>query len=324
MGHVVIADYWYENTDEERKIIEGAGHTLETYHCRTEDELIEAARNADVLIVQFAKVTERVIQNLEKCSCIVRYAIGVDIIDVDAATKRGIYVCNVPDYCIDEVSNHAIAMLMALSRKLPQISNSVKDGNWDYRKVAPVSKMLGSTLGVIGFGRIGARVSDKMSNFGVDIITCDPWIHDERSLQHRAHKVDLETLLRTSDYISLHVPLEKATNHLLDDAQFSIMKKGVILVNTSRGPIINEEALIRALDSGIVAGAGLDVFEKEPLPISSPLRNRENVIVTPHFAWYSEESVVALQRSAAAEAVRVLNGEPPKNLINKCLLVKSI
>ncbi len=324
MGQVVIADYWFENTDEERRIIEGAGHTLRTYHCKTEDELIQAARDADVLIVQFAKVTDRVIRSLKRCKCIVRYAIGVDVIDVEAATKRNIYVCNVPDYCIDEVSNHAIAMLLSLSRKLPQVSESVKNGSWDYRKVQPVSKMLGRTLGVIGFGRIGARVSDKMSNFGVDIVTCDPWIHDERSLQHRAHKVDLETLLRTSDYISLHVPLDKQTYHLLDDAQFALMKKGVILINTSRGPVINEEALVRALDDGIVAGAGMDVFEKEPLPMDSPLRKRENVILTPHFAWYSDESVTTLQKSAAREAVRVLNGEPPKNLINKSILGKGI
>lgn len=320
MALVVIADCGYENIDVERKLIEGEGHELRYYHCKTEDDVIECASEADVLIVQFAPVTRRVIEKLHKCKLICRYAIGVDIIDIEAATEHEIFVANVPDYCIDEVSNHAIALLMSLARKIPLISNSVKEGKWDYTVAKPLHRMLGSKLGIIGYGRIGSLVARKLNNFGMDVITCDPWIRAEISQQDRVRKVDMDTLLSTSDFISIHVPLTKDTRHLLSDEQFGKMKKGVTIVNTARGPVIDEQALIRALESGIVSGAALDVMEKEPLSLDSPLRKMPNVILTPHFAWYSDESIKLLQRSVAEEALRVLRGELPKNLVNSGIL----
>lgn len=316
MAKVVIGDCGYENVDQERSMLEGAGHELVYCHCRTEDDLIACASDCDVLIVQFAPVTRRVIEQLRRCRLICRYAIGVDIIDIDAATEHGIYVANVPDYCQDEVSNHAVALMLSMMRKLPQISASVKAGRWDYTVAKPLHRTLGRTLGILGMGRLGTLVARKMSNFGLEIITSDPFIHTEYSQQNGVRRVDMDTLLHSSDYLSIHVPLTKDTYHLIDDEAFSKMKDGVLIVNTARGPVISEDALVRALASGKVGGAALDVVEKEPLSPDSPLRGFDNVILTPHFAWYSDESIRILQRSVAEEALRVLSGQLPLHLVN--------
>lgn len=316
MGTVVIADCGYENIDVERQLIEEAGHQLKYFQCKTEDDVIACASNADVLIVQFAPVTRKVIEHLKQCKLICRYAIGVDIIDIEAASEHKIFVANVPDYCIDEVSNHAIAMLLSLVRKLPQISASVKEGKWDYTIAKPLHRMLGRKLGIIGFGRIGSLVARKLNNFGMEVVTCDPWIRSEISQQDRVRKVGMDQLLEESDYITLHVPLKKETYHLISDEQFNRMKKGVMIVNTSRGAVIDEKALLRAVESGIVGGVALDVLEKEPISTDSPLMKLDNIILTPHFAWYSDDSIQLLQHSVAEEALRVLNGQFPKHLVN--------
>ena len=203
MAKVVIGDCGYESVDLERCMIEGAGHHLVYCHCKTEDDLIACAADCDILIVQFAPVTRRVIENLTRCKLICRYAIGVDIIDIQAATDHGIYVANVPDYCLDEVSNHAIALMLSMMRKLPQISASVRAGKWDYTIAKPMHRSLGRTFGILGMGRLGTLVARKMSNFGLNIITSDPFIHTEYSQQNGVHRVDMDTLLSTSDYLSI-------------------------------------------------------------------------------------------------------------------------
>ncbi len=316
MAKVVISDCYYDNVDLERQMIESAGHELVYCDCKTEEDVIACASDCDILIVQFAPVTRRVIEHLKRCRLICRYAIGVDIIDIQAATEHGIYVANVPDYCQDEVSNHAIALMLSMMRKLPQISSSVRAGKWDYTVAKPMHRTLGRTFGILGLGRLGTLVARKMSNFGMDIITSDPGIHTEYSQQNCVRRVDMETLLRTSDYLSIHVPLTQETYHLIDEAAFEKMKDSILIVNTARGPVIKEEALVHALETGKVGGAALDVTEKEPLPMDSKLRTFDNVILTPHFAWYSDESIKILQRSVAEEALRVLDGQLPLHLVN--------
>ena len=314
---IVISDYYYENLNlERREIARLKDAELFDYHCKTEEEVIEAARDADVLIVQFAPITKRVIESLEHCKLIVRYAIGVDNIDVSAASEKGIYVANVPDYSLDEVSNHAIALLMACARKLPSLASLVKEGKWDYSLVKPLYRMEGKVLGLVGLGRIPALVAKKMAGFGMRMIAYDPYMPAETAKELGVELVDFETLLAESDYISVHCPLNGETRHLFDYDKFKKMKRTAFIINTARGGVICEEDLIKALKEGEIAGAGIDVCEKEPIDPDSPLLKMEQAIVTPHVAWYSEEAVKSLQKKVAEEAVRVLSGEKPLHPVN--------
>ena len=315
---VVISDYYYENLDLERQVLSEIQDTeLFDYHCKTEDEVIEAAGDADVLIVQFSPVTRYVIEGLKRCRLIVRYAIGVDNIDVEAASVHGIYVANVPDYSLDEVSNHAIALLMACAKKLPALAASVKEGKWGYSLIKPLYRMEGQVLGLAGLGRIPALVARKMSGFGMRIIAYDPYIPEETAAKLGVDLVDFETLLSESDYLSVHCPLGPETRHLFDYDKFKKMKKTSFIINTARGGVICEKDMIRALREGEIAGAGLDVCEKEPIEPDNPLLQMENVIITPHVAWYSEEAVKSLQKKVAEEAARVLRGEKPLHPVNQ-------
>ena len=321
---VVITDYYYETLDNEKRIFSQVDDLeLEAYHCKDENEVINLVKDADAVIVQFAPMTKKVIDAMEKCKIIVRYAIGVDNIDLNAATEKGIYVANVPDYSIDEVSNHAITLLMALTKKLIPLVNSVKDGKWDYTITKPLYRMRGKTLGLIGFGRIPYMVAEKMSGFGLNIIAYDPYVNKQLADKLNVQLVSLEDLLRNADYVSVHCPLTNETRHLLSTNEFKLMKNTALLVNTARGPIIDEEALVEALKAGEISAAGLDVIENEPIKNDSPLLTMDNVIVTPHNAWYSVDAVATLQTSVAEEVVRVLTGNMPKNLVNKKVLERN-
>ncbi|WP_368234417.1 C-terminal binding protein [Anaerotruncus rubiinfantis] len=318
---VVITDYWYESLCMEKaEFAKLPGLTLREYQCKDEETLVDLVRDADAVVVQFAPITKRVIDAMERCKLIVRYAIGVDNIDVDAATARGIYVANVPDYGIDEVSNHAVTLLLALSKMLIPMADAVKAGRWDYTTVKPLFRMRGKTLGLVGFGRIPVMVAEKMRGFGVKMLCYDPYVNAQAARDLGVTPVDLDTLLEESDYISIHCPLNDTTRHMFGDAQFGRMKPGAILVNTARGAVVDEQALIRALQEKKIAAAGLDVLEREPIAPQSPLLSMPNVIVTPHAAWYSEDATLTLQRMVGEEVVRVLSGNPPKNLVNKTLL----
>ena len=314
---VVITDYEYENVEKERKIVEEAGFIFRAYQCRNEEELIQACKEADAVIVQYCEITERVIAAMEHCKMIVKYGIGVNNIDTEAASQKGIYVCNVPDYGVDEVSNHAITMILALSKKLLKINNSLKNGIWGYQTAEPLFRMAGKTLGLIGLGRIPSAVAQKMRGFDLRILAYDPFISAEEGRRRGAEMTSFETLISESDYISIHCPLTEETTHLFRESVFKKMKKTAILINTARGPIVDEKALAAAVQTGEIAGAGLDVFEQEPIDKNHLLLHLENVICTPHCAWYSEEAVDAVQRKAALEAVNVLQGNPPWNAVNK-------
>lgn len=313
---VVLTDYEYKSVETERGIIEGAGHTLYIFQKKTEEELLSVVKDADAVITQYADINERVIAAMERCRVIVRYGIGFNNVDVDAAAKKGIYVCNVPDYGVEEVSDHAVMLMLALAKKLPVYSHAVKYGDWGYTSVIPLRRFCTSTVGLIGFGRIPQLVAKKLSGWGVRLLAYDPWGSPDAAAALNTTLTDLETIWREADFISVHCPLTKDTQGMIDLAAMKKMKNTAFLINTARGGVIREDDLLTALQTGQIAGAGLDVFEKEPLDRDDPLLNLPQVLVTPHSAWYSETAIAALQQKAAEEVVNVLGGNAPLHCVN--------
>lgn len=315
-GKVVITDYEYPNIDSERRIVAEADFELADYQVKTEAELMDATRDADVVIVQYATASRRVIENMTRCKAIIKYGIGVNNIDAEAASERGIYVCNVPDYGLDEVSNHAIAMLLALARKLPLADRNLRNGVWGAAALKPIMRLSECTLGLVGFGALGKLVARKMAAFGVAIVVFDPFLDSAAAQALGVEAVTIDELCRRSDFVSVHCPLTPETHHLFNRDRLKLMKPSAILVNTSRGPVVEEQALAEALRSGIIAGAGLDVYEAEPLAPDSELRSLDNAILTSHVAWYSEQAIDILQIKAAEEAVNILRGNKPFHACN--------
>jgi len=313
---VVITDYQYENVDNERKIVEEAGFALEVYNSKEKPDVISAVKEADAVIVQYADIDEEVISHMEKCKVIIKYGIGFNNIDTKAASKKGIYVCNVPDYGIDEVANHAVAMIMALAKKLITIDGALKKGDWSYDSIIPLYRMAGSTLGLVGLGRIPMSVAKKMRGFDMEILAYDPFVDKKLAEENGVKLVDFDTLCTKSDFISVHCPLNDDTLHLFNKDVFDKMKETAYLINTARGPVIKEADLIEALKAKKIAGAGLDVFEVEPITKDNELLNLDNVIATPHIAWYSEQAINSVQSKAAIEAVNVISGNAPLNPVN--------
>lgn len=313
---VVITDYQYENIDSERSIITGAGYELFDYQVKTTPDLIPVVKDADAVITQYSDINAEVIEHMQNCKIIIKYGIGVNNIDCEAASKKGIYVCNVPDYGVDEVSDHACTMLLALGKKLPILAKSFRKGEWGYSSVVPLLRLSECTLGLVGFGRIPKMVARKMSAFGMKVIAYDPYINETAAQELNVTPVTLEQLLKDSDLISVHCPLTKDTYHLIGKEEMTLLKPNAILVNTARGGNIDEAALIEALQNGKISGAGVDVFENEPVTPEHPLLHMDNVIATPHSAWYSETAIHTLQRKVAEEIVNVLNGNPPFNCVN--------
>ncbi len=312
---VVITDAEYPEFEAEKKIFSGNEFNLEIHQCKTEDEVIAVTNDADAVLNQYAPVTRKVIEQMTKCKIITRYGIGVDTIDVEAATDNNIMVGNVLGYCIDEVSDHALALFLALVRKISILDRTIKGGEWKYEHVKPMQRLRGKTFGVCGFGAIAREAAKKAQAFNMDVIAFDPYIDKKIAADMNVKLVDFDTLFKESDYISLHMPLNKETEHMVDAKALSMAKDGVIIINTGRGPLIDEAALIDALKSGKVGGAGLDVVET--MPVQSPLDSMENVIITPHVAYYSEASLKDLQRIAAEQCHLVLTGYYPTCFVNR-------
>jgi D-3-phosphoglycerate dehydrogenase len=313
----VITDCDYPDVEQQRAVVEAAGAELVWENLRTEDALIAGLAGADVLLTQYAPLTARVIESLEGCRGIVRYGVGYDTVDLAAATRRGIYVCNVPDYGTDEVSDHAITMLLTIARKIVPLAQGVQAGVWSLEHIKPVGRLKGRTLGIVGLGRIGALTASKAQAFGLNVIAHDPLLPASSFAERGVSSVGLDELLQESDYVSLHAPLSDETRHLIGDRTLGLMKPTAFLVNTARGGLVDADALGRALRAGQIAGAAIDVTETEPIPRDSLLLGLDNCVVTPHAAWYSEEASAALQRLAAEEAVRLLRGEPPRCPVNR-------
>ncbi|NOU96592.1 C-terminal binding protein [Paenibacillus sp. LMG 31456] len=314
---VVITDYEYKSLQIEQDVLDQLDiEFITSAQCKTEEEVIELARDADAILNQYAPITEKVIQNLNNCKVISRYGVGVNTIDLDAATRKGIVVANCTDYCIDEVADHALALLLASTRKVSLLDAYIKRGVWEYKRAIPIYRLREKVLGLVGFGKIPQNLSLKAKALGLQVKAYDPFITSEIASKYEVELVDLDTLCRTSDFISVHVPLTPKTQGLISTKQFSEMKREAIIINTSRGPLIDEQAMITALQSSRIAGAALDVLEHEPIKSDNPLLEMEQVILNPHVAWYSEESERELKGKVAQNIVDVLSGFYPRYLAN--------
>jgi D-3-phosphoglycerate dehydrogenase / 2-oxoglutarate reductase len=319
---VVIADYDYGDVEVERKIIEDAGFSLRPLQCTSEDELIANGADAVSVVTQYAYVGARAIAGLPRLRHIARYGVGLDIVDVEAATDAGVLVTNVPaDYCRDEVADHVLAMLLFFARRLRVYDDAVHEGVWHWKSGAPVHRLRGARLGIIGLGNLGLAIAERGRVFGFELVAYDPYADAEAAAGLGVTLVSFETLLESSDYVVIQAPLTDETRGLLDRDAIGKMKRGAVLVNTARGPIVDGTALYDALSEGRLAGAALDDLPEEPAKRresweNNPLLGLPNCLVTPHAAYYSEESIRYARTFAAEEVVRVLRGEPPRSPVN--------
>jgi len=295
--------------------------------CNTEDELITGAKDADILVFAGAQITRRVLESLPKLQAVIFGSVGYDQVDVDAATDNGVIVVNNPafQWCVEEVSNHAITLLLACAKKLAFLNDGTKQGRWAEckRAQAPMVSIHGQTLGLVGCGSIGRMTARKAQCFSLKILGYDPYLDKSLAKEYGITLVSLPELLKESDFVSVHTPLNKETRHLMGEKEFKQMKPTAYFINTARGSIVDEPALIKALQEKWIAGAGLDVFEKEPVDPDNPLLKMDNVVVTPHSASYSDEAFSLPAKIVLQETVRVLSGRWPKNAANKSVKPKA-
>ncbi len=319
---VVLTDYVWESLDVEKKILAGLADLVPLQTKKPEDFLSQAA-DCDALLNTYAgPITADVMAKMPKCRIIARYGIGVDTIDLEAATQAGIIVTNNPSYCIDEVAEHTMALLLACARKVVFYDRMVRAGRWEVPPGKPLFRLADSTLGLVGFGNIARQVAVRAAAFGMKVLYADPYVK-EGQFSEPGGKVELNDLLKESDFVSVHPPLVPQTRKMINDDAFGRMKPTAFLINCSRGPVVDSDALVRAQDAKKIAGCALDTVDPEPLPNPHPLRERENVIVNPHVAWYSEAAMVGLQAGAPNEVRRVLSGEWPINVVNKAVKGKN-
>ena len=301
---IMYTDIDHANLDIERNVCRSAGYDFTVTQCKTEDDVIEKCADADILINQYAPITAKVMDALPNFKLVVRYGVGVDNIDVKAAVERGIEVCNIPDYGTNEVADHALALILALTRKIVFINEATKTERWDCTMAFPIQRNATLTVGIIGLGRIGKALADRVHALGCTIIACDH--HLEPGQVHPCGYITgaaLDDVIEKSDIISIHCPPMKG-KYMLDEDAFSRMKKGVYIVNDARGGIIDEDALDKALENGTVAGAALDCVRHEPMTPGAHIYRHKNLIVTPHMGWYSEQAAVDLKRKVAEQAVK--------------------
>lgn len=313
---VVLCDEKTVNETDRVDILEAGGATVELLEEKTEDAVADAVRGATGIIVDAATpVTKRVIEGSETLRVVGRSGIGVDNIDMEAASDNDVTVVNVPDYSLDEVSTHALTLLLSCVRNVPQYDREVKSGTWDWTTGQPLTRLSDGTLGLVGFGGIARRLAAKLRTFGLDVISTDPYVDAATMRDYGVEKVSFDELLERVDYLSVHVPLYEETRHMFSTRELERLSDDCIIVNTSRGPVIDEAALIEALEAGQIAKVGLDVLESEPPAPDNPLLDRDDVIVTPHTAWYSEESKADLSKGVADAVVAVLHGESPHAVV---------
>jgi D-3-phosphoglycerate dehydrogenase len=313
---VAIADTVFPSLEPAKKALARLDPELRLAEKPTPEAILEVARQADAVMVTYAKLTGDMIRGFERCRSIGRFGIGVDNIDIEAATQAGIVVTYVPDYCVDEVSDHAMALLLALARKVAFGNRLVQAGRWEMKAVVPIHRLRGRTLGLVGFGKIPQLMVPKAQAFGLKVIAFDPFVSDQAVAGLGVELVALDQLLGQADFISVHAPLTPETHHMFDGDAFARMKPEALLINTARGPLVDVQALAAALDGGQLAGAALDVLPEEPPPADLAVIDRDNVILTPHTAFYSEEALLDLQTKAAEDVARVLSGETPVYPVN--------
>ena len=318
---IVITDHRFPHIEQERRAVEAAGGTLIEGQATTEQQVLELCRDADGVLTARAPIPRGVISAMRRCRIIVRYGIGVDTIDVAAATERGILVANVPDYCLDEVSDHALALLLMLSRQMIPSVSLAREESWPVSKMPRLERLRGRTCGLFGCGRIGSLLACKVPGLGMQVIVHDPYLSEGRAREMGAELVPFDALLARSDFLSLHAPLTSDTHHRFGRDAFAKMKRTASIINTARGGLIDEAALLAALDAGRIAGAALDVLESETsmTPVRAALVRHPKIIVTAHTAWLSEEARATLQLRAIEQVLACLRGETPYGLVNRQL-----
>jgi D-3-phosphoglycerate dehydrogenase len=314
---VAITDNAFAPIDPERRLFDEIGANVRFDPAAlSEEQVLDLARDADAILCDAAAISRRVLEALPRLKVVSEYGIGYDNIDAAAATELGVWVTNVPGFCREEVSDHAIACIMALSRRLVALDRVVRAGRWGAGAAGPMRRLSTQTVGLIGFGRIGQATARKAVGLGLRVLAHSPHTTAERAAKHGAEAATLERLLRESDYVVLHAPANSATTGLINGQTLALMKPTACLVNVGRGALVDERALAEALRSGRIAGAALDVFDPEPPAADNPLLPLENVLLTPHAAFYSEESLADLQESAARNAIAVLRGRMPATPVN--------
>lgn len=314
---MVITDHAFAGEDFERATAAELDADFAVFAASTESEAVDAVSGADIAIVNFAPMTARVLAAMNPGATVIRYGIGYDNVDLAAATELGIRVCNVPDYGADTVADHAVTSILALIRKLAAFSSAIADGEWpSATELAPIRSMAETTVGLLGTGRIGAAVARRLAPFGFTVIAFDPYADPETAAAQGIRLVDVDELFTTSNVISLHAPATAETTGIVGAENLAKMPHGSFIVNTARGALVDQDALLEALNTGRLAGAALDVVVPEPLPAGHPLRKHPNALLTPHAAFYSEQSLRDLQRLAAEEALRAGRGEALRCQIN--------
>jgi D-3-phosphoglycerate dehydrogenase len=315
---VVVTDYIEPDLEWESRELARRGIEFQTHQLKfaPTNDVIAATRDADVVVVNMVPVTPELIGGWEKCKLVIRHGVGYDNVNVAALEAAGIPLCYIPDYCAEEVAEQAIALIMACGRRL-EASRKVLDessarGRWDFAGVIPIFRMSGQTLGIIGCGRIGSRVYLKLQSFGFKFLICDPYLSAERQRELGIEVVDKETIFRESDFITIHTPLTLETRHIANAQTLAMMKRTAYLVNTARGPMVDCDALADALRRGVIAGAAIDVYDREPPAPDFPLFGAPNAILTPHLAWYSEDAAWRIRELILLEIDRHVAGEPPR------------
>ncbi|QOY33786.1 C-terminal binding protein [Anaerobacillus isosaccharinicus] len=304
---VIITDLDHDNIHIETKLFQDYSIPFELKQCKTEDELINECQGATAFAIQYAPITKKVIESLPDLRLVVRYGVGVNTVDLEAATAYGVQICNIPDYGTHEVADHALAMMLSLTRKITQMNNLIRNGIWDYQKSIPVFRHSEQIIGVIGLGRIGTAFAQKAHSLGCKVIGFD--LNKKQNNRSKfVEMVSFQELIEQSDVISIHCPLETAED-LINEQQLMSMKSTAYLINVSRGGIVNEKALDKALSEGWIAGAAVDVAKTEPIAVESPLLKHDNFLCTPHMGWYSEQSAKELKRKVAEEVIRFLQNE---------------
>ncbi len=314
---VVVTDDRFGSYLQENEVLQAIDTRVEVYNLTSGSEAIAALADADGVLVNLHPLPAKVIKEMKKCLIISRYGVGYDNVDVEAATEQGIWVARVPDYSLEDVSDQALALLLGAIRKISYKDRRIREGGWNLKDDQPCYRIKGKVLGLIGYGAIARTLHRKVSGFGLaKVLVYDPYVKAEQIREQGGTPENLETLLRESDYISIHAPLTEETKGMIGKKEISLVKPNLILINTSRGPLLQENAVATALADGRIGYAGLDVFENEPLSKQSPLRKLDNVILSDHSGWYSEESLVELKTKAARNVLEVLQGGKPAYPVN--------
>lgn len=314
---MALTSFPEQDFDYERGMFEKLSETeFIISYLKNPDEVIEIVRDADVLLFTDVGMNADFIDKLEKCKLIIRYGIGYDNIDIKRAAERGIIVCNAPNYGAIDVAEHAISLMLSCTKRLTYMSDCIREGNWSTGTMGSSRRIYKKTVGFVGFGKIARCVCERTNAFGTKALVYDPYVNEETLKSYNAISVDLDTLLKESDYVTLHLPLSDKTRHMFGAKEFEKMKDTAYLINTGRGGLVKESELVDALEKGIIAGAGLDVFEDESGGIDKRMLSMKNVALTPHVAWNTFEGMEALHKEVTDNVIRFLNGEAVESIVN--------